>query len=181
MKPKAIAIVVAFAALTIVLTTTLVIPFPPLQTFFFGLGEIPIIILFLLFGFRYALLAAVIDCVFMFTVFPGPSSPFVPLGAIVAWSSMMLGIFLVNRNKPLKIGIKRVAYAIGSAIACRVLLTMPLMYGVLKLPIFNIPDLAILLVVFPLLAVFNTIQALITLPASFLITNRLDKTFKMYS
>jgi hypothetical protein len=188
MKAKAVAIVVAFASLSIVLNPAisgLGIPFPPLPTFFFGLVEIPIITIFLILGFKYALSAAAISCVFFFTVWPGPSAPFVPLGAIGAWSSMMLGIYVANfyTGKTVDlahpIGKRRIAFAIGLAIVFRVVLTMPLMYGVLKLPVFNMPDLAILLFVFPWLAFFNTIQGLVTVPASFLVARQLGKSIRI--
>jgi riboflavin transporter FmnP len=184
MNTKVVAVVAIFAALMIVLTP-LMIPFPPISTLGFGIMEIPLMVIFLLFGFKFAVPVLIIDCLFLFTVWPGPSAPFLPIGALVAELSMMLGFYVVFKIVNRKVveavrdaGTRKVAYAIVSAVLFRVVLTMPLMYGILKLPMFSIPDMFILTVVLPWLAFFNTVQGFITLVPSFVISKIVDKSLR---
>src|SRR3990170_6754446 len=99
MNAKSIALVITFASLAIVLNPAISgmgIPYPLLVGLWFQVWEIPIMVAFLLFGFKIAVAAGLINVAFLLAVFPGPSQPYYPTN-IIAQLGMMLGIYLASR------------------------------------------------------------------------------------
>ena len=189
MNAKSIALIITFASLTIVLNpviSRLGIPYPPLPTLIFNIWEIPIIAVFLLIGFKSGIAVAAINSLFLFLVWPGPSQPFYALGTVVSASSMMLGMYLmfkiVDRRVPAETLLSRkkiVSYATVSAILFRIAIMAPYMYGLLKSPVYSLPDMAIFTVVLPWQAVYNVAQPLITVPIAFIIALGINKNIKI--
>ncbi|MCW4028784.1 MAG: hypothetical protein NWE92_03965 [Candidatus Bathyarchaeota archaeon] len=182
MKAKSLVLVIILAALAMALTP-LAFPFPALPALFFALSEVPIMVVYLLFGFKEGLFAAALNCLFLFFVWPGPSNPFLPLGSIVSWSAMMLGIYLASNlsaqrgaHEKMVFSRRKAELAVIFSIILRLLLTTPLMYVVLRL--LGLPEVGIVVFLLPWLAVFNTIQTLITLPISFAAVTAVNKNFK---
>ena len=96
MNTKALAMSIAFAVVAMVLNpavTGIKIPSPFLTGLYYQVWDIPIMIAFLLLGFKYGVFAGVLNSVFLFAVFPGPSQPFYAPSNVVAQFSMMIGIF----------------------------------------------------------------------------------------
>jgi hypothetical protein len=97
MNTKALAMSIAFAVVAMVLNpavTGIKIPSPFLTGLYYQVWDIPIMIAFLLLGFKYGVFAGVLNSFFLFAVFPGPSQPFYAPSNVVAQFSMMIGIFL---------------------------------------------------------------------------------------
>ena len=96
MEAKAVAIIIAFAALTIVLSA-IKIPtiFWPQQNF--RLWEIPIVTAFLLFGFRVGFSAAVIGIVGQTALFVGPAGILEAPWGIIVVLTMFLGLHLAKK------------------------------------------------------------------------------------
>jgi riboflavin transporter FmnP len=181
-KSKEIAILVLLAASAVVLNMTVGIPFAPLVGFEFGLDEIPIILAFLLFGFKFGTIIAAIDSLLWFMIYP---NPFNPIGAMIAFLSMMLGIYMVVRPSKQSLtdwvgqaGKRKVAYALAMATFLRVVMVMPYTYGAVKLQIPDITDSQLWMYVFPWLAVYNVIQSFITLPLSFVISKTIRRNLR---
>ena len=187
MNTKELVLVVTFAGLAIVLNPAVSrvgLPFPPLPNLILNVWEIPVMIIFLLVGYKSGILVAVLNSLFLFAVWPGPSQPLLALGSIVSMSSMMLGIYVLlkfkSKDNPEFYREKRiVVYATLTAIVLRILVMAPVMYAVAKSPVFDFPDTVIFGVILPWQAVYNIIQPLITIPIAFLIARQINKSIKI--
>ncbi len=177
---KKFALFVLLASLSIALDLTVTIPFAPLAGFGFGLGEIPMIVGFLLLGLKIGTGIAALDCLAWFMTYP---NPYYPLGGLIALTSMMLGIYLIIR--PIrgklpehvdKAKAWRVGCVVGLATFFRVVMVMPYTYYSALAQIVSDP--IVFSYVFPWLAVYNILQSLITLPASFAIARTVRRNLK---
>jgi len=188
MNTKAIAITIAFAALAIALNpavTGIGVPFPPIPGLIYNLWEIVIITAFLLMGFKSGISIALINALFLFTVFPGPSRPMYPLNNTAAVLSTLTGIFIVDRltnrgfqKENIKPGAKTVASSTGLAILCRVVVMAPLMYVNAAL-INGLPIPVVLRFVLPLQAVFNATLLLYAVPVGYLMAGIINRNLKL--
>ncbi len=187
MNAKSVALVITFAGLTIILNPAIsgmVIPYPPLPTSLaFNVWEIPIIVVFLLFGFKLGLLVAGINALFAFSFFPGPSNPFLALGTLVTAVTMMMGIYVMF----ITVGHRIPAEALGNRAKLIVLATVfaslfrivfqaSWAYWLLKSPLYNAPDSYVFAVWLPWQAVFNVLQPIITIPLAFVIARGVGKS-----
>jgi hypothetical protein len=96
----------------------------------------------------------------------------------------MLGIYLASNlfaqrgtHETMVFSRRKAELAVILALILRLMLTTPLMYVILR--ILGLPEVGILVFLLPWLAVFNTIQTLITLPISFAAVAAVVKNFKM--
>jgi hypothetical protein len=99
MNTKAFAMSITFAVVAMVLNpavTGIKIPSPFLTGLYYQVWDIPIIVAFLLLGFRYGVFAGILNSFFLFAIFPGPSQPFYAPSNVVAQFSMMVGIFIAR-------------------------------------------------------------------------------------
>ena len=186
---KSIALVVAFAGLAIVLNPAVSgmgIPYPPFPSLIFNVWEIPVIAVFLLFGFKFGTAVAAINSLFLFSVWPGPSRPFYALGTVFSALSMMLGIYVMFKvighripAETLANRTKIVASATVFASLLRIVILATYMYGLLKSPVYNLPDTAIFAVVLPWQAVYNIAQPIITVPLAFIVARGVNKNVKI--
>ncbi len=185
MKAKSIALVITFAAVAIVLNPAisgLGIPYPPVPTLIFNVWEIPVIAVFLIFGFRFGMSVAAINALFLFAVWPGPSRPFYAIGTVFSAISMMLGIYIMFRAIGHRIPAEMLAnrakiVGAGTTFAAlmRIVILAVYMYFLLKSPFYNTPDAAIFGIVLPWQAVYNVAQPIITVPLAFIIARGINK------
>ena len=192
MDAKSIALIITFAALAIVLNPAISgmgIPYPLLVGLWFQVWEIPIMVAFLLFGFKIAVAAGLINVGFLLAVFPGPSQPYYPTN-IIAQLGMMLGIYLASRilsrnastdnpvSKP-----KLVSLSILLAILFRVTFMAPVMFGILYLDPLQMfpttPAWYIVAIIWPPQAIFNVILPLYMIPSSYLIARLISRNMKV--
>jgi riboflavin transporter FmnP len=97
---RSIALVTTLAGVAVVLNPAisgLGVPYPPFPSLIFNVWEIPVMVVFLLYGFKLGMGVASVNALFLFTVWPGPSRPFYALGTVVSAFSMMLGIYLMYK------------------------------------------------------------------------------------
>jgi riboflavin transporter FmnP len=125
MNPRAIAITIAFTALTIVLNPVR-IPTLYWPGFFYRLWEIPIIVAFLLFGSRIGVSVAVLNVLAQIMLFPIPAGILAYPWGLVATLTMLLGVYLAYKfftrrppnDRPL-FGAKPILYFTSLGIAFR--------------------------------------------------------------
>ena len=190
MDTRAIAMTIAFAAITIVLNPAISgvgVPFPPLPSLIYNIWEIAIIAAFLLMGFKSGISIAVLNSLFLFAVYPGPSNSIFAVGNSVAASSMMVGIYIANRftrkNRPKEkpFGARKIALSIILAMLLRIVVMAPIMFAILHFGILapKIPDSLIVTIVLPIQAVFNITIALYTIPSGFLLAKVVSRNLKV--
>jgi hypothetical protein len=189
---KTIAFIITFACLAMVLNPAIsgiAFPFPLLPSLYFQIWEIPLIVAFMLFGFKVALAADFLNAVFLLAVFPGLSQPYYSISAFATFA-MMLAIYLasklVARNVQEDKSVSRtrfVSVSVALAMLFRVVFMAGLMFSVLyfdPLGVFPpMPTIYIVATVLPLQAIFNVIMPLYTIPAGYLIAKIVSKNMKI--
>jgi len=190
---KALSLIVIFTALAAALNVYgPKIPFPLYPFLYFQLWEIPIVIAFLLVGWRSGVTVSVINTLILLFVFPG-SLPTGPLYNLAAVLSMMLGVYvpyLIARRgcKAENFGSylrKHLALFSVSAtvlgIVARVSSLTVINYFALQQPYpigFSMPEIDVLLFL-PLGAVFNATVTLYTIPIAIGITAAIMSRIKL--
>jgi hypothetical protein len=189
LEAKAVAIVIAFAALTIVLSAVKIPTlFWPQQNF--RLWEIPIVTAFLLFGFRVAFSAVVIGIAGQTALFVGPASILeAPWGLIVVLT-MFLGIYLAKKLSQSRLtyvklttGIMPIVLFTAFCIIVRASIMLPIDYTIYSsiLPIVigvNIPN-AYVIGLMPFTFLFNVLVPLYTVPVSYLLAKTIGNNVKV--
>jgi riboflavin transporter FmnP len=172
MNTRTLALVVIFAALSTVLDLSpLKIPFPPLSFLYYQLWEIPIVVVFLVYGATELILVTTINTIVLTVFFPG-GLPLGPLYNAAAILSMILGMgmikILVARHVP-----KHDTFVVALYTTFGVLFRTACMslvnYSILGLPYpfgYSLPN-ATIIVWLPLIAVFNATLALYTIPSGY--------------
>jgi riboflavin transporter FmnP len=186
---KSIALVAVFASIAVVLNPAisgLGIPYPPFPSLIFNVWEIPLIAVFLLFGFKFGISVTAINALFLFAVWPGPSRPFYAIGTVFSALSMMLGIYAMFKvighripGETLANRTKIVVSATVFASLLRIIILAIYMYVLLKSPVYNLPDTVILTVVLPWQAVYNIAQPIITVPLAFIIARVVNNNIEI--
>jgi riboflavin transporter FmnP len=183
-RTKTLALIVTFVALAVVLNMVgPKIPYPFAPYLFFQFWEIPIVVAFLLIGFRAGVFVSVLNTLILFFAFQG-ELPTGPLYNLVAVLSMMVGVYLpyliaTRKCKTEKIGsyLKRhiaifTLSATALGVVTRVLTMTVVNFFALQqsFPIgFSMPEPAVL-VFLPFGALFNAIIAVYTIPLAIGIT-----------
>jgi len=192
MNTKTLALTIVFAVVTIILNptfTNIVFPFPLATFLFFQIWEIPIVIAFILVGPKSGVMIALLNTVVLLAVFPGasPTGPFYNLAAVL---SMLLGIYLayrliINKQKleksTFRYGTILVAVSTALGIIFRVGFMSVVNYVFLRFPPpvgYSYTEAAIVPFI-PLVAVFNAIIALYTIPIGLLIANIIKSNLKL--
>jgi len=192
MDAKAIAVTIAFAALTVVLNPSfsgIAVPFPLLTYLSFYIWEIPIVAAFFLVGPKYGFSIIFLNTVVLMAAFPG--HPFIhPVGSFISGSSMLVGVYfayrLVNRGlsqEKIFVGNKLMAYSTALGILFRVvvmtLVNFILLYYVGELLVgVELTAASIIGIYLPLVVLFNVIIALYTIPIGCLIARTVGKNLK---
>jgi riboflavin transporter FmnP len=190
MNTRAIAMTIVFAAITIVLNPAISgvgVPFPPLPSLIYNIWEIAIIAAFLLMGFKSGISIAILNSVFLFAVYPGPSNSIFAIGNTVAASSMMVGIYIADRvtrknsQEEKTFGIRKIALSTILAMLLRVVVMAPIMFAILHYGILapKISDSIIITIVLPIQAVFNITIALYTIPVGFFVAKVVSRNLKV--
>jgi len=192
MNTKALAMSIALAVVAMVLNpavTGVKIPSPFLTGLYYQFWDIPIIVAFLLLGFRYASLSSILNGFFLFAVFPGPSQWLYAPGNVAAQLSMMMGIWfarklLIRPNMTQNVIVgkpqsksKIVGASTIVAILLRILIMLPVMFLILRYGYFA-PDLYVFAML-PIQAVYCVIMALYTIPAAYLIAMAVNRNLKV--
>jgi riboflavin transporter FmnP len=190
MNTRAIAMTIVFAAITIVLNPAISgvgVPFPPLPSLIYNIWEIAIIAAFLLMGFKSGISIAILNSVFLFAVYPGPSNSIFAIGNTVAASSMMVGIYIADRvtrknsQEKKTFWIRKIALSTILAMLLRVVVMAPIMFAILHYGILapKISDSIIITIVLPIQAVFNITIALYTIPVGFFVAKVVSRNLKV--
>jgi hypothetical protein len=187
MNTKALAMAIAFAVVAIVLNpaiTGIKIPSPFLTGLYYQVWDIPIIIAFLLLGFKYGVFAGVLNSFFLFAVFPGPSQPFYAPSNVVAQFSMMVGIYLAIklfiRRGPAKKTFSRIKIVVTSTVL-GIIVRLPIMLAIMFVILhylmgFTEP------VTFALLfvqVIYILVISAYTIPVAFVIARAVNKNLKV--
>ena len=191
MDTKALAMSIALAVVAMILNPAISgikIPSPFLTGLYYQIWDIPIIVAFLLLGFRYAILSSMLNGFFLFAVFPGKLQWLYAPGNVAAQLSMMMGIWLARRLliEPtsekngfdrLQSKSKIVGASTIAAILIRIPIMLPVMFLILRFGYFA-PDLYVFAVL-PIQAVYCVIMALYTIPAAYLIATTVNRHLKV--
>ncbi len=189
---KSIALTAVFGSLAVILNPAISgigFAYPLLPGLWFEIWEIPLIAAFLLFGFRIALSASIINAVFLGTVFPGPSQPYYALSTI-ATIGMMLGIYLslrIFRQKTTEPKIllrtKFLSVAVILATFFRIAFMGPSLFSILYFDPLGVyppmPPTYIIATILPFDAFFNVIVTIYTVPISYLAAKLVSKNLKI--
>ena len=196
MKTQDIAAIIVFAALTVALNPAISgigIPFPLAPYLVYQLWEIPLVIVFLMYGYKYGTFVATMNAFVLLAIFIGPggllAGPFYNLIAIIA---MMIGVYIpfkistIRNNstdstgKNAGYGTKLIVLSTVLGVIMRVIVMTIVNYAVLRLdyPLgYSMPEIAILAEI-PLIALFNATLALYTIPIGYVITNAIKRNLK---
>jgi hypothetical protein len=180
MNTKMLATIIMFVSLAAAIDAFVPkIPFPvPLYSYlYYNLWEIPVVVIFMLYGLKSAIPVAVLNAFILVIIFPGNliSGPFYNLIAVL---SMLLGVFagykiatyrcpketLVQFMKKHQLGLGISMTTLG--ITTRVLITTITNYYLIAQPPpigFSFPY-GVVLAFLPFSALFNATQALLTIP-----------------
>ncbi len=183
-RTKTVALIIVFAALAVVLNLVgPKIPYPFAPYLFFQFWEIPIVVAFLLIGYRAGVPVTVINTLVLFVVFPGPL-PTGPIYNLAAVLGMMLGVYIPYRLATRKCKTENMssylkkhaviftlsATALGTV--TRVLVMTVVNYFALQQPFpigLSMPEQAVLAFL-PFGALFNAIITVYTIPLAIGIT-----------
>jgi hypothetical protein len=189
LKAKAVAIVIAFAALTIVLSAVKIPTiFWPQQNF--RIWEIPIVTAFLLFGFRVGFSAAVIGIAGQTALFVGPAGILEAPWGIIVVLTMFLGLHLAKKLSQSRFaymkgitGIMPILFFTAFSIIVRTSIMLPVDYAIYSsiLPIVigvNIPNVYIIGLM-PFTCLFNVLVPLYTVPVSYLLAKTISNNVKV--
>ncbi len=189
MKTSALAVIIVFTALTVVLNPALTgigIPAPYAPYLVYQIWEIPMVAVLLLFGPKYGVSIAVLNTFVLLAIYMGPgglaAAPFYNLAAFL---SMALGIYIPYgisllrkgnqkvKNGPSGYGTLLVAASTAFGIVLRVAVMSVVNYVVLRLgaPFGYSMTEPFILGSLPFIALFNATLALYTVPIGFLIAN----------
>lgn len=187
MKTKEFAMSVAFAVVAMVLNPAvsgIKIPSPFLTGLYYQVWDIPIIVAFLLLGFKYGVFAGVVNSFFLFAVFPGPSQPFYGPGNVAAQVSMMIGIYLakklVTRGVPDGKAVSKTKLIVSSTVLgmlIRIPIMLPIMFVILSYGM-ALPQAAVFAVL-PMHATYILIISAYTIPAAYFIAQAVNKNLKV--
>ncbi|MGE5532863.1 MAG: hypothetical protein ACM3UN_00785 [Bacillota bacterium] len=188
MNSKAIGIIIAFTALTVVLNL-IKIPVPFLLTFSYMLGDIALVVVFLLYGPKTGVATAFLSTIITIIAFPGPGGIFGPPYYILGVSTMLLGVYIagkiVEKKSGLRLGAKTVILFVALAVLTRTLIMLPFDYTVfgslvsvaLGLPLAT--SYALVIAAMPGIVLYNITVPLYVIPTSYILAKKLSKSLKI--
>ena len=188
MNSKAIGVIVAFTALTTALNL-IKIPVPYLLTFSYTLGDIALVIAFLLFGPKPGIAVAALSTIITMIILPGPAGLVGPPYYFVGIITMLLGPYItgkfIKRRTELQVGAKTVILLTVLAILTRTLIMLPIDYTVFGALVsvvsgFSMSDSYDLVrAAMPAIILYNITVPLYVIPISYFIAKKLSKSLKM--
>jgi len=187
MNTKAFAMSIAFAVVAMVLNpavTGIRIPSPFLTGLYYQVWDIPIIVAFLLLGFKYGVFAGVLNSFFLFAVFPGPSQPFYAPSNVVAQFSMMVGIYLAiklfNRRGPPKKTASRIKLVVTSTFL-GMLVRLPIMLAIMFVILRYLMGLteSVTAALLFIQVIYILVISAYTIPVAFAVASAVNKNLKL--
>jgi hypothetical protein len=185
LNTKAIALTIAFAAVTVVLNprfSGIAIPsFVP--TLWFQLWEIAVVAAFFLLGIKSAVVVAILNTLVLLTISPGNAFN-EPLANLVAILSTLIGVyaaykFLDKKNSGAKpISRRKIVFSSTAlGMISRLAIMLPYLYIVASLLI----QYAVIITILPLFALYDLIVALYTIPLGYIIASAVNRYVKLTS
>ena len=182
MNSRVIALIIAFAAVTVVLNprfSGIAIP-SFLPSLWFQIWEIAIVTAFFLLGMKSAVVIALLNTAVLQAVSPG--APYgQPLANLVGVLSTLLGVYvaykLSERTSLQETTLPRRKLVLSSTtlgLTCRLLIMMPFLYAV---ALFL--GMSTVIIMFPLFVLYDLIVALYTVPLGYLVATVVNKSVKL--
>ncbi len=188
MNSKTIGIIVAFTALTTALNV-IKIPVPYLLTFSYTLGDIALLVAFLLYGPKPGVAVAALSTIITMIILPGPANLFGQPYYLIGICTMLLGVYvasrIITRRKGLQVSGKTVILLTALAILTRTILMFPLDYTVFGALVSVVSGLSIAdaysLVrgTIPMIVLYNVTVPLYVVPTSYYLAKKLAKHLKI--
>lgn len=191
MNTRAIAVTIAFSALTLVLNV-FVVPSFYWPGFNYRIYEIVLVVVFMLFGFKIGIAVTALNVIGQIVFFPVPGGVVAYPFGLIAMLLMMIGVYSANylvqsRFQQEKVSTQRkIAYLTALGVAVRGAIMPLLDYGVLYhflLPIVlgrTISE-AYMLALLPGMFAFNITIPLYTIPIAYVIAKKVNNSLKMVS
>ena len=190
MNSKTIGIIVAFTALATALNL-IKIPVPYLLTFSYTLGDIALVVAFLLFGPKPGIAVAFLSTIITMIILPGPGGLVGPPYYFIGVSTMLLGVFVagkfIERRTELQVGAKSAILLTALAVLTRTLIMLPLDYAVYGALVSVVSGLsmatsyAIVIASMPAIILYNITVPLFVIPTSYYLAKKLSKSLKIQS
>jgi riboflavin transporter FmnP len=181
---KAIAVIITYSAITIVLNLSPIkFPAPYAPFLIYQIWEIPIVAAFLIYGISAGVMIALINTAVLIAVFPGalPTGPLYNLAAIL---SMLLGIGIIKMFLG-KHSQKHDVFLATSFTISGIILRAGVMalvnWALLRFPPpvgYSMPEEAIIATI-PFVVIFNITLALYTIPIGYSLAKILQSSFKI--
>jgi len=188
MNSKTIGIIVAFTALTTALNV-IKIPVPYLLTFSYTLGDIALLVAFLLYGPKPGIAVAVLSTIITMIILPGPANLFGQPYYLIGICTMLLGVYIafrmITRRKELQVSGKIVILLTALAILTRTLLMFPLDYTVFGALVSVVSGLSmadaysLVRGTIPMIVLYNITVPLYAVPTSYYLAKKLAKYLKI--
>lgn len=189
MNTKTLALIIAFAALTIILNT-IRIPTIYWPGFYYRVYEIPIVVAFLLFGFKVGVSVSILNLLGQIVFFPVPGGIAAYPFGLIAILVMISGVYLANILT--KKGIsptgtrearRIIIYSTTLAIVLRVLIMTLLDYNLLyhvllPLALGRTFTESFIIALVPSMVVFNATVPLYTIPISYFVAKKASKSIE---
>lgn len=188
MNSKSIGAIIAFTALTTALNFVR-IPVPYMPTFYYQMGDIVIVIAFLLFGMKTGVTVAVLNMLVTMAIFTGPGGFVGAPYYLVAVLTMVFGIYLFEKIIKPKIQTKRHAATKSASLATvfgiltRTLIMLPLDYAVYSFLVSLVSGLSIstaygiVLASMPGIILYNITVPIYVIPTSYYIAKKAPKYY----
>ncbi len=184
-RPKTVAIIAVFAALTVALNLSPVkFPAPFAPFLIYQIWEVPIVTAFLIHGPIVGVMISIINTMALLVVFPGalPTGPFYNLAAVL---SMLSGIYIsekwvINRMKG---NGERIQMAFSSLLGIVSRVGIMTVVNAIFLPFpppigFDMP-MAAVIAIMPLIGLFNATLALYTIPLGYFLQKAVCSAMKI--
>lgn len=179
---RKIALLVVFTALAIVLNP-IRIPTLYWPGFFYRLWEIPIVIAFLLFGFKISIAVGILNVLAQIVLFPIPAGILAYPWGFMAVFAMLLGLQLSNKITEKNLDNKKALIVITVFGTFFRVIIMPFVdfavYNtLLPIALGRIFTMNYILSLIPAIIAFNIIVPLYTIPISYIISKKISQNLK---
>jgi riboflavin transporter FmnP len=190
MNSRTIGVIIAFTALTTVLDF-IRIPVPYLPMFNYQMGDIALVVVFLIFGVTAGVAVAFFNMIISMIIFTGPAGLVGAPYYFIAVTSMFLGILIASKivKKPainrIPLNLKPIILFTTLTILTRTIIMLPLDYTVFGWLVSIVSGLsisaayAIVLAAMPGIILYNITVPLYVVPISCFIAKKVSKSLKI--
>jgi riboflavin transporter FmnP len=181
MNSKTVALTAVFGSLTIALNPAfshISIPAPYFPFIAYEIWEIPLIVIFLLVGFKQGAVVALINGLILLAFFPR----FTIIGSVIASICMLTGVYVAFRLTTYKFPQEKIKWTKKLVITCTAgaILFRTLIMGIINYTLLGYPvpfglhlSPQMILTIMPFIAIFNVTEPLYVIPIGYLIANAL--------